>query len=162
MTFSIETPMTEPQPISPSDQLTLAEVDCLRCIAGHMIPASARHGVPGADDPGIIADMVRSLDRDRAELQRVLRMIDEFAGGRLSALAPAEQRDLLARHRKDGAATLAVIEAVVSRAYYRDDRVLKSIGMEPRPPFPAGYPVEQIDLTLLDPVRQRGSIVREA
>lgn len=154
--------MTEARPISLSDQLTPAEVDCLRCIAGHMIPASASHGVPGADDPAILADMVRSLDRDRAELRRVLRMIDDLAGGALSALARPDQEALLARHRKDGAATLAVIEAVVSRAYYRDDRVLTAIGMDPRPPFPAGYPVEQIDLSLLDPVRRRGSIVRQA
>ena len=29
----------------------------LLAIVGHMIPASARHGVPGADDPAIYADI---------------------------------------------------------------------------------------------------------
>ena len=40
---------------------------------------------------------------------------------------------------------VAVVEAVVSRAYYRDDRVLGSLGVEARPPFPKGYAVEKGD-----------------
>ena len=41
--------------------LSTAEQDCLRCIVGHMIPASERYGVPGADDPVIFADMLASV-----------------------------------------------------------------------------------------------------
>ena len=37
----------------------------LSAFAGIMIPASARYGVPGADDPAIFADIVKSLGRDR-------------------------------------------------------------------------------------------------
>ena len=46
--------------------------------------------------------------------------------------------------------------------YYQDDRVLAAIGLEARPPFPKGYDVPAGDLSLLEPVRRRGSIVREA
>ena len=53
-----------------------------------------------------------------------------------------------------------MIEAVTARCYYRDDRVMASIGIEVRPPFPEGYAVEEGDLSLLDPVRARGPIWR--
>ncbi len=45
-------------------ELTTAELRNLRRLAGFMIPADAGHGVPGADDEIIFADIVRSLDRD--------------------------------------------------------------------------------------------------
>ena len=44
---------------------------------------------------------------------------------------------------------------------YRDDRVLRSLGMEPRPPFPKGFEVEQGDWSLLEPVKRRGKLYRE-
>ena len=37
--------------------------------------------------------------------------------------------------------------------YYRDDRVMVSLGLEARPPFPKGHVLEQGDWSLLDPVR---------
>ena len=39
--------------------------------------------------------------------------------------------------------------------------MLEAIGVEPRPPFPKGYQVEQGDFSLLDPVRARGPIWRD-
>lgn len=47
-------------------------------------------------------------------------------------------------------------------AYYQQPRVLEAIGLEPRPPHPAGYRTIAGDLSLLAPVRQRGRIWREA
>lgn len=138
------------------------EVECLACVAAQMIPASAEHGVPGADDPVILADMAASPGRDLAELRRLLAIVDEAAGGSLAALPDERRADLLARLRRDLPGGLAVVEAVVTRTYYRDPRVLASLGLEPRPPFPKGFDVEHVDLALLDPVRRRGSICRKA
>ena len=45
--------------------------------------------------------------------------------------------------------------------YYQDARVVEALGLEARPPFPKGYDMEPNDLTLLDAVRQRPSMVRE-
>lgn len=142
--------------------LSPAASDCLRLLAGHMIPASAAYGVPGADDAAIFADMKTTVGRDRAALARTLSHVDAAAGGSFAALSRAAQVDLIARLRARDPAPFAVVEAVVSRAYYRDDRVLRSIGVEPRPPFPKGYAVEQGDWSLLDPVRRRGPIHRDA
>lgn len=140
--------------------LSSAQSYCLLLLAGHMIPASAAYGVPGADDQAIFADMMTTIGRDREALSHALARVDAAAGGRLAALARTEQADLLVRLRAADPGLFAVVEAVVSRAYYRDDRVLRSIGVEPRPPFPRGYAVEQGDWLLLDPVRQRGPIHR--
>ena len=50
---------------------------------------------------------------------------------------------------------------IVLQCYYRDDRVMISLGMEPRAPFPKGHDLPQGDWALLDPVRKRGKIWRE-
>jgi hypothetical protein len=46
--------------------------------------------------------------------------------------------------------------------YYRDDRVMLSLGLEPRAPFPKGHVLEGGDWSLLDPVRARKPFWREA
>ena len=142
--------------------LSSEQFECLRLIVGHMIPASEKHGLPGADDPKIMADMATTIGRDRDALSAILNIVNAAAGGHLGDLHTAEQRDLLADLRLRDSALFGVIEAVASRAYYRDDRVLKSIGVEPRAPFPQGYVVDEGDWSLLDPVRRRGPIYRDA
>ena len=60
-----------------------------------------------------------------------------------------------------GGAAAATLVRVVLQCYYRDDRVMISLGQEPRSPFPKGHTVEQGDLSLLDPVRARPPIWRK-
>ena len=50
---------------------------------------------------------------------------------------------------------------IAAQAYYSDARVLIAYGMEPRPPFPQGHPVEEGDWNLLAPVRKRVPFYRE-
>ena len=57
-------------------------------------------------------------------------------------------------------APLTALVRVVLLCYYRDDRVMRSLGQEPRPPFPKGHVVEQGDWSLLDPVRARPPMYR--
>ena len=54
------------------------------------------------------------------------------------------------------------VTSVAVRCYYRHTRVMTSLGMEPRPPYPGGFELEQGDWSLLDPVRKRGRIWRDA
>lgn len=133
----------------------------LRCIARQMIPASAEYGVPGADDPIIFTDILQSIDRDRALLQEALHVVDAMAGGSLVELPEAGQVKRLMEFRTTRPDLAAAIEAAVARCYYRDDRVMASIGMEARPPFPIGYKVKEGDWSMLDPVRARGKIYRD-
>lgn len=143
-----------------SEPLTAAETRDLRAFAGTMIPASARHGVPGADDAAIFADIAKSLDRDRDDIGLALRRLSILAGGAFADL-PAERRLVVANQlRAEGGLPLAALTRVILLCYYRDDRVMRSLGQEPRPPFPLGHVVEQGDWSLLDPVKKRAPFYR--
>jgi hypothetical protein len=142
--------------------LTPAESRDLRCIAGLMIPASAEFGVPGADDAMIFADIVRSLGRDLGDVRQALDGLAELAGGTFADLDAARREAAAAAFRARGGAAAATLSRVILQCYYRDDRVVRSLGLEPRPPFPKGHTLEQGDWSLLDPVRARPKMWRDA
>ena len=154
--------MMDPSHTTDADDLTRPERETLLCTVGHMIPPSAEFGLPGAADPAIFADIVRSIGRDLPALRQALSLIDERAGGALAALPQPEQAALLTSFRADDPGLTGVLEAVTVRCYYRDDRVMASLGMEVRPPFPLGFAVPHGDWSLLEPVRARGKIYRDA
>lgn len=135
--------------------LTEAEIADLCCLAGMIIPASTKYGVPGADDVIIFADIVASLGRDAALVRAALATLRALAGGPFAALDAARRIDVAATLRAEGGAPVGVLSRLVLLCYYRDDRVMQSLGLEPRPPFPKGHEVEQGDWSLLDPVRAR-------
>ncbi|CAN5132580.1 hypothetical protein BH10PSE6_BH10PSE6_56580 [soil metagenome] len=62
--------------------------------------------------------------------------------------------------RAEGGLPFTALTRVILLCYYRDDRVMRSLGQEPRPPFPIGHVVEQGDWSLLDPVKQRAPFYR--
>lgn len=133
----------------------------MRAFAGTMIPASAEHRVPGAADDLIFDDMIRDLGRDHADVVAALARLDALAGGAFADL-PADRRLAVANQwRSEGGAAFQGLTRVVLLAYYRDDRVMRSLGQEPRPPFPKGHVVEQGDWSLLDPVKKRAPFWRK-
>ncbi len=137
------------------DTLTDAEIRDLRALAGLMIPASTTHGVPGADDELIFVDIVKNLERDTADAQTALRQLAALSGGAFADLSPERRAEVAARFEQEGGAPLFALNRVVLLCYYRDDRVIRSLGQEPRSPFPKGHVVDQGDWSLLDPVRRR-------
>lgn len=137
------------------DTLTDAEIRDLRALAGLMIPASTTHGVPGADDELIFVDIVENLERDTADAQTALRQLAALSGGAFADLSPERRAEVAARFKQEGGAPLFALNRVVLLCYYRDDRVMRSLGQEPRSPFPKGHVVDQGDWSLLDPVRKR-------
>jgi hypothetical protein len=76
-------------------------------------------------------------------------------------LEPEHRDEVAATFREVGGPPLAALVRVVLLCYYRDDRVMRSLGLEPRPPFPKGHVVEQGDWSLLDPVRARAPMYRQ-
>jgi hypothetical protein len=140
--------------------LTADEVRALRALAGAIIPASAAYGVPGADDDKIFADILKSLERDRDDVCRALAHLARLSNGAFADLALARRAEVAATFRAEGGAPLTALVRVVLLCYYRDDRVMHSLGLEPRPPFPKGHVVEQGDWSLLDPVRARPPLWR--
>jgi hypothetical protein len=145
-----------------SATLTSAQQNDLRIVAGMIVPASDEYKVPGADDPAIQADMLKTLGRDAALVRQALDHLARLAGRPLADL-DAAKRDAVAREfRGSGGAAAATLARVVLQCYYRDDRVLRSLGLELRAPFPKGYVLEQGDWALLDPVKARPSSLRRA
>jgi hypothetical protein len=135
--------------------LTPAQADDLRVIAGVIIPASEEFDVPGADDPTIQADIVATLGRDAAFVADALDMLARIAGAPFAGLDPPQRETVAAEFRANGGAAVATLTRVVLQCYYRDDRVVRSLGLEPRPPYPKGHVLEDGDWLLLDAVRAR-------
>jgi hypothetical protein len=135
--------------------LSAAETADLRYLAGMIVPQSAKYGVPGADDDAIFADIVNSIGRDADNVRAALATLRTLAGGSFTALDAARRADVAAKLRAEGGGPVGVLTRVVLLCYYRDDRVMVSLGLEARPPFPKGHEVEQGDWSLLDPVRAR-------
>src|SRR5260221_7666752 len=140
----------------PGAELTRTELRDLRRLAGFMVPASAEFGVPGADDRAIFADIVRSLGRDRDAVRAALASVREIAGLD-DATAEAAATMLVAR----GSPVVTALGRAVLQCYYRDDRVLRSLGVEPQAPFPNGRVLEPGDWSLLDAVRGRPRMWRD-
>lgn len=148
--------------ISSSDQLLSdAGQTILRALAGAIIPASEAHGVPGADDETIFADLMSSAGPTMKFIAEHLGILEELAGGGGFLDAPLTEQVALAENfRAAHPEAMAVIVSLIAQCYYRDPRVLESLGTPARPPFPEGYAIDQGDWSLLDPVRARGPIYR--
>jgi len=142
--------------------LTPAQRDDLRAIAGIMIPSSPEFGVPGADDSTIQADILATLGRDAVLVREALEELARLAGARLADLDPDRREAVAMELRAKGGPAVSTLTRVVLQCYYRDDRVVRSLGLEPRPPYPQGHVLEDGDWSLLDPVRARAPFWRRA
>lgn len=141
--------------------LTSTERNDLRRLAGMMIPASQAFDVPGADDPAILADIVATMGRDSPHVREALATLAALSGGAFADLDEAQSQAAAEACRARGGAALATLTRVILQCYYRDDRVVRSLGLEPGPPFPKGHTIEQGDWSLLDPVRRRPKMWRD-
>jgi len=140
--------------------LTGEEIRSLRCVTGMMIPASVAHAVPGADDDTIFADIVASIRRDMALVKQALQHLDHLIGGVFADCDLTTRLNATCAFQKKGGTKLTTLNRVVVQCCYRDDRVMRSLSMDVRPPFPKGFEVEQGDWSLLDPVRAHPAFYR--
>jgi hypothetical protein len=143
-------------------ELTRAQCNDLRTVAAMIIPASDEYKVPGADDPSIQADILGTLGRDTALVKQALDHLSRLAGQPLAELDAAKRDGVANEFRATGGAAAATLVRVVLQCYYRDDRVLRSLGLELRAPFPKGYMLQEGDWALLDPVKARAGTLRRA
>ena len=134
-------------------ELSADERERLRGIAAMIVPASSAFAMPGADDSAIFAEIVTEAEAKIAETRTAIAAVD--------VLGDLEAEEMGAALQKAAPEAAEHLQAIVTLCYYRDPRVLEAIGVEPCPPFPKGYEVEQGDFSLLDPVRARGPIWRE-
>lgn len=147
-----------------TDQPTLTprQRQDLRTIAAMIIPPSDEYGVPGADDDVIQADILATLGRDTRHVAVALDHLVRLAGMPLADLEPAARDAVAQEFRTSGGVPAATLVRVVLQCYYRDDRVLRSLGLELRAPFPKGHVLPDGDWSLLDPVKARAGTLRRA
>ncbi|MBR0905300.1 hypothetical protein [Bradyrhizobium liaoningense] len=148
--------------MSADTQLTRVQRDDLRTIAAMIVPASDEYKVPGADDPAIQADMLATIGRDTKLVAAALDHLARLAGAPLAELDAIRREAVALEFRKRGGAAAVTLVRVVLQCYYRDDRVLGSLGIELRAPFPKGHVLPDGDWSLLDPVKARAGTLRRA
>jgi hypothetical protein len=142
--------------------LTRAQCNDLRTVAGMMIPPSEEYKVPGADDAVIQADMLATLGRDTKMVADALDHLARLAGMPLSELDAIKREAVVQEFRAGGGLPAATLARVILQCYYRDDRVLRSLGLKLRAPFPKGHVLPDGDWSILDPVKARGGNLRRA
>ncbi len=130
-------------------------------LAGIMVPPSREYGVPGADDPIIFADIVRSLGRDEADVRRLLREVQSSGDRPFCALDDGQAEAVAMALLGRGGRAAAAVGRCVLQCYYRDDRVIRALGLEPRAPFPKGHVVPPGDWSLLEAMRGRPRMWRD-
>lgn len=153
------TDIQEKAQISDGERRTLAALaDCI-------IPASAEFGVPGAGDPLIVDGILEDAARRPQPLVAAIAALESTAQNMHDAAfadLSDDQRSATAETFREAHANHAnLVSNLVVQAYYRDDRVMTSLGMELRAPHPQGYEVEQGDWNLLEPVRKRDAMFRD-
>jgi hypothetical protein len=136
-------------------------------VLNRLIPAT--DDFPGAGDLGI-ASYVDTVVGRSVELKRLfaeglthIAMISQAQQGQEFIDLADDHKDAVLRRVE----TLypAFFEALVQHTYsgyYSHPTVIRLLGLEARPPQPRGYHLEPLDLTLLDNVKQRGSLYRQA
>jgi hypothetical protein len=137
----------------------------LRKLVAMIIPASEAFDLPGADDETIFADILETSAAHSDDFKIILSDLDGLAaehhGLTFANLSDAQRDNLIQPVLLEKPGGLALLESVTAQCYYRDGRVMQSLDMEIRPPFPEGYELEQGDWSLLDPVRQRPAFYRK-
>jgi hypothetical protein len=144
--------------IGRSGAFTESERQVIGLIAGAVIPEDASLALPGANDPAILTMVLDKVaeqfaERVSAGITELLKEIEP------KTLNPEALLDFLegdARFRS----FLQMLTIAIMQGYYQDGRVLESLGLASRPPFPDGHEVESGDWSLLDPVRGRAPFYR--
>ncbi len=135
------------------------QVRILRILVEMIIPASEAHGLPGAGDDAIFNDILLTAQRQHGAVSGALNDLHSLDS--LGNLDEQAREDVVAAFRQTHVKAADTIAAITVQCYYRDDRVMRSLAMETRPPFPQGFEIAEGDWSLLEPVRGRPAIYRK-
>ena len=154
------------QPIVSDTLLTPIQHEILDVVLDQMIPTDSARNKPSARDVGVFEYIA---DRSPESFQEIARQLDDLdAQAFMSRKTPYTElsRDLqdetLSLLREEDPRFLTDLALHTVACYYLDSRVMTAIGLPSRAPYPDGYTIQRGDLTLLDPVRDRGEIWRRA
>lgn len=151
--------------IASDSLLTGEQRRTLELLANMIVPADPERGMPGAgeiDLPVYLAEFARdAVEPIRAELDELNETARAWAGSGFTELDEASRQKLIEQLRAGDAQYARNVVVQVLCCYYQDERVVRALGVESTPPFPAGNDVDMGDLSLLDPVRERADVYRK-
>lgn len=134
-----------------------------------IVPRSVDRRLPSAGTPELVRHVSRMVDGTpmlRPVVAYGLSTLAELSRKRNPAgwdgLSPVERTAVVEEFAAADQFFLPAFLFLVYSGYYTDPGVVRTLGLEPRPPHPAGYEMEPDDLALLEPVRRRGRIYRDA
>jgi hypothetical protein len=141
---------------------------CVAAVLDEIIPPSVDGKLPGAGELGVIAYVEKAL-KQMSVLQPVilqgLSVLEDVArrlkSESFAALSERDRLDVLEELQTVDAAFLPTLTFLAFAGYYHDGRIVEALGLEPRPPHPAGYEMPPNDFSVLEPVRRRGKVYRD-
>ena len=136
------------------------EVDVLKRLFDKIIPASADERFPSAADSQIFEDFLASSQQFRELISKAILLLQEFSGSDYCQLSEVDADRVTQQFYANRTGPVTTLLSLLTQCYFRDDRVLEAIGLEPRAPYPGGFEVEDGDWGLLEPVKSRGPIYR--
>jgi hypothetical protein len=146
--------------------LTSAQRETLRVLLGMFVPATADGRVPAAGEMPQVLELIVRLAAQVPAIRAALDMVDAEAmarcGAAFSSLDHARRSMVVEDIRARDPAVLSQLALETVTCYYQQDGVLERLGLEARPPYPKGYQVLAGDLMLLNAVKARGRIYRDA
>lgn len=154
MTDALTTPLTDTQRAT------------LDIVLDLIVPPTPDGRMPGAAQVGVpewlMTQATDALPALRNELDRLDALSHARSGSAFASLDSRGRQALVDEQRALDPAFLSRLALETVTCYYQHDRVLTGLGQELRAPYPKGYQVLSGDLALLQPVRQRGKIYRDA
>ncbi len=158
--------MSDSQQLIATESLTDSHCLVLNSLLDTMIPPDSPLSIPGAGDPVIVERIVKSirvgsLQQIAEGLNEVEALTHAASGRKFVECDQAEREECFHAHKLAQRDFVRTLGSIAIHCYYTDPRVMESLEMEPRPPFPKGFKVEQGDWSLLDPVRERPKIYRK-
>ena len=142
-----------------SDQVfNESERHIIAAIAEATIGKDESRHLPGASDPQVLAIILDKASQFEARLKEGIEVIRS----EMELLDVASEEIL---EKIGGSPRLRsfsrILLIVIMQSYYQDPRVLDSLGLVSRPPFPLGHEVPAGDWSLLDPVKKRDPFYRQ-
>jgi hypothetical protein len=140
----------------------------LRQVLDEIIPPSSDGSFPGAGELGV-GERMEEMLADQPDSGRIIEQSLATAG-RLAesrhpygfgGLSGSERESLLREVEVAQPASFGALVMCAYLVYYSDRRITERLGVR-NPPQPDGYDLEPGDLSLLDPVRARPKLWRDA
>jgi Gluconate 2-dehydrogenase subunit 3 len=141
--------------------------ELLRTVLNRIIPASS--DFPGAGDLGVVSYIETVIGRS-ADLRRLfaggITQIDitsqELYSQAFMSLSDHQQDAVLCHVEAHNLVFFSELVTHTYSGYYCNPLIIRVLGLDVRPPQPQGYELDPIDLSLLDRVRQRKPLYRQA